>query len=70
MCIDYIMPSGLIFWNFMVFIANNINNNNNNNNNLFLIRRKLKSEFDQMRLTNKTTCNNYNKVYLRIPKNL
>ena len=52
----------------MVFIANNINNNNNNN--LFLIRRKLKSEFDQMRLTNKTTCNNYNKVYLRIPKNL
>ena len=26
------------------------NNNNNNNNNLFLIRRKLTSEYDQMRL--------------------
>ena len=40
------------------------------NNNLFLIRRKLTSEYDQMRLTTITTCNNYNKVYLRIPKNL
>ena len=38
------------------------------NNNLFLIRRKLTSEYDQMRLTTITTCNNYNKVYLRIPK--
>ena len=45
-------------------------NNNNNNNNLFLIRRKLTSEDDQMRLTTITTCNNYNKVYLTIPKNL
>ena len=44
------------------------NNNSNNNNNLFLIRRKLTSECDQMRLTTITTCNNYNKVYLRIPK--
>ena len=43
---------------------------NNNDNNLFLIRRKLTSEYDQMRLTTITTCNNYNKVYLRIPKNL
>ena len=40
------------------------------NNNLFLIRRKLTSEYDQMRLTTITTFNNYNKVYLRIPKNL
>ena len=38
------------------------------NNNLFLIRRKLTSEYDQMRLTTITTCNNYNKLYLRIPK--
>ena len=45
-------------------------NNNNNNNNLFLTRRKLTSEYDQMRLTTITACNNYNKVYLRIPKNL
>ena len=28
------------------------------NNNLFLIRRKLTSEYDQMRLTTITTCNN------------
>ena len=42
----------------------------NNNNNLFLTRRKLTSEYDQMRLTTITACNNYNKVYLRIPKNL
>ena len=40
----------------------------NNNNNLFLIRHKLTSEYDQMCLTTITTCNNYNKVYLRIPK--
>ena len=46
------------------------NNNNNNNNNLFLTWRKLTSEYDQMRLTTITACNNYNKVYLRIPKNL
>ena len=45
------------------------NNNNNNNNNLFLIRCKLTSEYDQMRLTTITACNNYNKVYLRVPKN-
>ena len=38
------------------------------NNNLFLIRRKLTSEYDQMRLTTITTCNNYNKIYLKIPK--
>ena len=38
------------------------------NNNLFLIRRKLTSEYDQMRLTTRTTCNNYNILYLRIPK--
>ena len=38
------------------------------NNNLFLIRRKLTSEYDQMRLTTITTCNNYNKLFLRIPK--
>ena len=44
--------------------------NNNNNNNLFLTRRKSTSEYDQMRLTIITACNNYNKVYLRIPKNL
>ena len=44
--------------------------NNNNNNNLFLTRRKLTSEYDQMRLTTITACDNYNKVYLRIPKNL
>ena len=44
------------------------NNNNNNNNNLFLISYKLTSEYDQMRLATITTCNNYNKVYLRIPK--
>ena len=44
--------------------------NNNNNNNLFLIRCKLTSEYDQMRLTTITACNNYNKVYLRAPKNL
>ena len=37
-------------------------------NNLFLIRRKLTSEYDQMRLTTITTCNNYNILYLRIPK--
>ena len=37
----------------------------NNNNNLFLIRRKLTSEYDQMRLTTITTCNNYNKIYLK-----
>ena len=43
--------------------------NNNNNNSLFLIRRKLTSEYDQMRLTTITACNNYNKVYLRVPKN-
>ena len=43
---------------------------NNNDNNLFLIRRKLTSEYDQMRLTTITACNNYNKVNLRIPKNL
>ena len=46
----------------------NNNNNNNNNNNLFLIRCKLTSEYDQMHLTTTTTCNNYNKVHLRIPK--
>ena len=40
---------------------------NNNNNNLFLIRRKITSEYDQMRLTTITTRNNYNKVYLRVP---
>ena len=44
--------------------------NNDNNNNLFLTRHKLTSEYDQMRLTTMTACNNYNKVYLRIPKNL
>ena len=38
------------------------------NNNLFLIRRKLTSEYDQMCLTTITTCNNYNILYLRIPK--
>ena len=38
------------------------------NNNLFLIRRKLTSEYDQMRLTTITTRNNYNILYLRIPK--
>ena len=38
------------------------------NNNVFLIRRKLTSEYDQMRLTTITTSNNYNKLYLRIPK--
>ena len=37
-------------------------------NNLFLIRRKLTSEYDQLRLTTIITCNNYNKVYLGIPK--
>ena len=42
----------------------------NNDNNLFLIRRKLTSEYDQMRLTTITACNNYNKVNLRIPKTL
>ena len=31
--------------------------NNNNNNNLFLIRCKLTSEYDQMRLTTITACN-------------
>ena len=41
-----------------------------NNNNLFFIRRKLTSEYDQMRLTTITACNNDSKVYLRIPKNL
>ena len=35
-------------------------------NNLLLIRRKLTSEYDQRRLTTKTTPNNYNKIYLRI----
>ena len=45
-------------------------NNSNSNNSLFLIRRKLTSEYDQMRLTAITACNNYNKVYLRVPKNL
>ena len=36
--------------------------------NLLLIRRKLASEYDQMRLTTKTKTspNNYNKIYLRI----
>ena len=43
-------------------------NNNNNNDNLFLIRRKLTSEYDQICLTTITASNNYNKVYLRIPK--
>ena len=38
------------------------------NNTLFLIGRKLTSEYDQMRRTTITTCNNYNKLYLRIPK--
>ena len=37
--------------------------------NLFLIRRKLTSEYDQTRLTIIPTNNNYYKVYLRIPKN-
>ena len=46
----------------------NNKNSNNSNNNLFLIRRKLTSEYDQMRLTTITTRNNYNKTYLRIPK--
>ena len=32
---------------------------------LFLIRRKLTYEYDQMRLTTITTCNNYNKIYLK-----
>ena len=50
--------------------CHNNNNNNNNNNNLFLIRCKLTSEYDQMHLTTITACNNYNKVYLRVPKNL
>ena len=40
----------------------------NNNNNLFLTRRKLTSEYDQMRLTTITACNNYNKVYLEYLK--
>ena len=44
------------------------NNNNNNNNNLFLTWRKLTSEYDQMRLTTITACNNYNKVYLEYLK--
>ena len=39
----------------------------NNNNNVFLIRRKITPEYDQMRLTTITTRNNYNKVYLRVP---
>ena len=34
----------------------------------FLLVRKLTSEYDQMRLTTITICNNYNKVYLRIPQ--
>ena len=42
--------------------------NNNNNNNLFLTWRKLTSEYDQMRLTTITACNNYNKVYLEYLK--
>ena len=42
-------------------------NNNNNNNNVFLIRRKITPEYDQMRLTTISTRNNYNKVYLRVP---
>ena len=46
-------------------LVTSILNNNNNNNNLFLIRRKLTSEYDQMRLTTITTCNNYNKIYLK-----
>ena len=40
------------------------------NNNLFPIRRKLTSEYDQIRLTTITARNDYNKVYLRVPKNL
>ena len=40
---------------------------NNDNNNLYLIRRKITSEYDRMRLTTITTRNNYNKVYLRVP---
>ena len=34
--------------------------------NLFLIRRKIAFEYDQMRLTTKITPNNCNKMYLRI----
>ena len=49
-------------------LEENNNINYNNHNNLFLIRRKLKSEYDQMRLTTITTCNNCNKVYLTISK--
>ena len=43
---------------------NDNNNNNSNNNNLLLIRGKLTSEYDQMRLTTKSIPNNYNKKYL------
>ena len=42
--------------------------NNNYNDNLFLIRCKLTSEYVHMCLTTITTCNDYNNVYLRIPK--
>ena len=55
---------------YLKFAGRNTLNNNNNNDNLFLIRRKLTSEYDQICLTTITASNNYNKVYLRIPKNL
>ena len=50
-----------------IFNFNHINKSIDNNNlyNLFLIRRKLTYEYDQMRLTTITTCNNYNKIYLK-----
>ena len=41
---SYIKPA---FPHFKTYVCSN---NNNNNNNLFLIRRKLTSEYDQMRL--------------------
>ena len=51
---------GLLAWKMRINTANDDNNNNNSNNNLFLIRRKLTSEYDidQMRLTTKHTRNN------------
>ena len=54
---------------YLKFAGRNTLNNNNNNDNLFLIKRKLTSEYDQICLTTITASNNYNKVYLRIPKN-
>ena len=45
----------------------NNNNNNKKNNNLFLIRRKLTSEYDQMRLYVDWTSEPYDKIICVIP---